>query len=132
MHIFFKVLMERIREILTDLKIEGYTQSSFAEELGKDQGTVSKWLNGKMDVPESIAIIIEAKFGYRKEWILDGKLPKKIDRKQELAEVARIAKLGRDLDMVPELRDLLPDIKKLKEDDYIVLITTIKRFLGKK
>ncbi|WP_167882018.1 helix-turn-helix domain-containing protein [Leptospira bouyouniensis] len=124
--------MERIREILTDLKIEGYTQSSFAEELGKDQGTVSKWLNGKMDVPESIAIIIEAKFGYRKEWILDGKLPKKIDRKQELAEVARIAKLGRDLDMVPELRDLLPDIKKLKEDDYIVLITTIKRFLGKK
>ncbi|TGL97957.1 MULTISPECIES: helix-turn-helix domain-containing protein [Leptospira] len=124
--------MERIREILTDLKIEGYTQSSFAEELGKDQGTVSKWLNGKMDVPESIAIIIEAKFGYRKEWILDGKLPKKIDRKQELAEVARISKQGRDLDLVPELRDLLPDIKKLKEEDYNVLITTIKRFLGKK
>ncbi|TGL35585.1 helix-turn-helix domain-containing protein [Leptospira perdikensis] len=124
--------MERIREILTDLKSEGYTQSSFAEELGKDQGTVSKWLNGKMDVPESIAIIIEAKFGYRKEWILDGKLPKKIDRKQELAEVARISKQGRDLDLVPEIRDLLPDIKKLKEEDYNVLITTIKRFLGKK
>ncbi|GBF44475.1 hypothetical protein LPTSP2_37780 [Leptospira ellinghausenii] len=124
--------MERIREILTELKNDGYTQSSFAEELGKDQGTVSKWLNGKMDVPESIAIIIEAKFGYRKEWILNGDLPKKIDQKKELAEVARIAKQGRDLDLVPEIRDLLPDIKKLKEEDYNVLITTIKRFLGKK
>ncbi|TGM22012.1 helix-turn-helix domain-containing protein [Leptospira meyeri] len=124
--------MERIREIVTDLKKEGYTQTSFAEELGRDQGTVSKWLNGKLDVPESIAIIIEAKFGYRKEWILTGELPKKIDRKQELAEVARIAKQGRDLDLIPEIRDLLPDIKKLKEEDYNVLITTIRRFLGKK
>ncbi|MCW7475535.1 helix-turn-helix domain-containing protein [Leptospira levettii] len=124
--------MERIREILTELKNDGYTQSSFAEELGKDQGTVSKWLNGKMDVPESIAIIIEAKFGYRKEWILKGELPKKIDHKKELAEVSRIAKQGRDLDLVPELRDLLDSIMKLPKDEYDSLILTIKRFVKKK
>lgn len=124
--------MERIREIVTELKKEGYTQTSFAEELGRDQGAVSKWLNGKLEVPESIAIIIEAKFGYRKEWILSGELPKKIDRKQELAEVARIAKQGRDLDSIPEIRDLLPDIKKLPQDEYDSLMLTIKRFVKKK
>lgn len=122
----------RFKLIFSELKADGWNQVKFGEAIGKTQQTVSRYLTGEIEPNEAIAIIIEAKFGYRKEWILKGELPKKIDQKKELAEVSRIAKQGRDLDLVPELRDLLPDIKKLKEEDYNVLITTIKRFLGKK
>ncbi|WP_167882182.1 helix-turn-helix domain-containing protein [Leptospira levettii] len=121
-----------MKEIFSELKSEKFTQAKIAESLGLTQASISRYTNGELQMSESIALLFEAKFGYRKEWILTGILPKKIDKKQELAEVARIAKQGRDLDLVPEIRDLLPDIKKLKEDDYAVLVTTIRRFLGKK
>lgn len=121
--------MERIREIVSELKEKGYTQISLANELGRDQGTISKWLNGRLEVPESIAMLIESKFGYRKEWILNGELPKKVDQKAILSEVARIAKQGRDLDQLPEIRDLIPKILKLKEDEYQMLVNVMNKFL---
>lgn len=123
---------QRIKEVLAELKSEGLRQTQIAESLGITQASVSSYSRGEHDVSMPVAMLFEAKFGYKKEWILNGELPKKIDQKKELAEVARIAKQGRELDLVPELRDLLSDIRKLKEEDYNVLVTTIKRFLGKK
>ncbi|PJZ86743.1 helix-turn-helix domain-containing protein [Leptospira levettii] len=123
---------ERAIEIFSTLKNEGHRQVQIAESLGLTQGAVSKYARGDADISKPIAELLEAKYGYRKDWILEGELPKKIDKKHEMAEVARIAKQGRDLDSIPEIRDLLPDIKKLKEEDYNVLVTTIRRFLGKK
>lgn len=122
----------RFKLIFSELKADGWNQVKFGEAIGKTQQTVSRYLTGEIEPNEAIAIIIEAKFGYRKEWILKGELPKKIDHKKELAEVSRIAKQGRDLDLVPELRDLLDSIMKLPKDEYDSLILTIKRFVKKK
>ncbi|MCZ8363034.1 MAG: helix-turn-helix transcriptional regulator [Microcystis sp. LE19-251.1A] len=123
---------QRIQEVLADLKSQGLRQIQIAEALGITQASVSSYSRGEHDVSQPVAILIETKFGYRKEWLLNGELPKKIDQKEVLAEVARIAKQGRDMDKLPEIRDLLGDIAKLKPDDYQALITTIRRFLGKK
>ncbi|TGN08599.1 helix-turn-helix domain-containing protein [Leptospira bandrabouensis] len=122
----------RIKEVLAELKAEGHRQTQIAESLGITQASVSSYSRGEHDVSIPVAMLFEANYGYRKDWILNGELPKKVDSKNQLAEVARIAKQGRDLDSIPEIRDLLPDIKKLKEEDYNVLVTTIRRFLGKK
>lgn len=123
---------DRMKEILVDLKKVGYTQSTFAEELGRDQGTVSKWLTGFLKVPDSVAIIIEAKFGFRKEWILKGKLPKKFSKKLFRVDETRTSNLGIKLDSAPELRDILDLILKLPQNEYDSLMLTIKRFVKKK
>lgn len=122
----------RFFEMFSELKSEGYTQVKIAEALGISQASVSGYIRGEHEISPPVAALMEIRFGYRKEWLLNGELPRKVDQKKELGEVARIAKQGRELDLVPEIRDLLPDIKKLKEEDYNVLVTTIKRFLGKK
>lgn len=123
---------KRMKVVVAELKKEGYSQTSFAEELGRDQGTVSKWLTGLLKVPDSVAIIIEAKFGFRKEWILKGKLPKKYDKKLIKAEETRTSNLGIKLDSAPELRDMLDLILKLPQKEYDSLMLTIKRFVKKK
>lgn len=123
---------ERLFEVFSELKNEGHTQVKIAEALGITQGAISAYIRGDSQISSPVAALMEIRFGYRKEWLLNGELPRKVDQKKELGEVARIAKQGRELDLVPEIRDLLPDIKKLKEEDYNVLVTTIKRFLGKK
>jgi len=124
-------IIERFQELYAELIREGRSSADIYQALGKDSGTLSRWLSGKRAISESMALLIESKFGYRKEWILTGELPKKIDRAAILGEVARISKQGRDLDKVPEIRDALPNIIKLKSDEYQMLVALIYKFIKK-
>lgn len=121
----------RFKQIFSELKTEGVTQVKFGEAIGKTQQTISRYLSGEILPNEAVALLIESKYGYRKEWILNGELPKKIDRAAVLGEVARISKQGRDLDKVPEIRDALPNIIKLKNDEYQMLVALIYKFIKK-
>lgn len=120
---------ERIQEMLFELKAEGYTQVKIAESLGITQGAVSAYSRGDSQISLPVALLFESNFNYRKEWILEGILPKKVDQKEILQEVSRIAKQGRDIDKIPEIRDLIPKILKLKKEDYDMLVEVIKKFL---
>ncbi|MCW7460182.1 helix-turn-helix transcriptional regulator [Leptospira bandrabouensis] len=120
---------DRLAELLKEL---GLTYQEFADKTGITKGQVANIISGKRELSQTLALAAEKEFNVSALWLQTGEGEKYAKIKQDLAEVARIAKQGRDLDLVPELRDLLPEIKKLKEEDYNVLVTTIKRFLGKK
>ncbi len=124
--------MDRIGEVFSHLKNEGWTQAQVAQEIGKSQQTISRYISGEITITESIAILLEEKFGYRKEWILSGELPKKKDKNSILKEVSRISWNGRSLEKIPEIRDMLPKILKLKKEDYHSLLKLIKQFLKEK
>ena len=122
-------IQDRIKEIVAELKLGGLNQTKIAESIGITQASVSRYLSGENLVSLPVAILFESKFGYRKEWILNGDLPKENDQKEILNEVSRIAKQGRDLDKIPEIRDLIPKILKLKKEDYDMLVEVINKFV---
>jgi transcriptional regulator with XRE-family HTH domain len=127
---FFMEAENRIKIIFSEIKPDGYSQVKFAEAIGKTQQTVSRYLSGEILPNESVALLIESKFGYRKEWILNGDLPKKLDESILKAEIKSTQKLIQDINSVPEIRDLLPKIRKLKSDDYNALLAIIRKFVG--
>ncbi|EMJ95754.1 bacteriophage CI repressor protein [Leptospira alstonii] len=70
---------KRLKTILLSFK---GNQSEFGNTIGKSKQTISGWLSGRFPVPEDAAITIEMVHGYRREWLLEGKLPKKVARQR--------------------------------------------------
>ncbi|WP_411821227.1 helix-turn-helix domain-containing protein [Leptospira sp. 'Mane'] len=120
---------QRIKEIFSELKSQGWTQVQIATEIGKSQQTISRYISGEIAITESIGILLEEKFNYRKEWVIRGELPKKKDKDSILTEVSRISANGRNLEKIPEIRDMLNKIIKLKKEDYNTLIKVMKSLL---
>lgn len=59
-------------------------QKEFGNTIGKSKQTISGWISGRFPIPEDAAITIEMVHGYRREWLLEGKLPEKVARQQQI------------------------------------------------
>ncbi|MBE8364688.1 hypothetical protein [Leptospira borgpetersenii] len=66
---------KRLQTILLSFK---GNQREFGGTIGKSKQTISGWLSGRFPIPEDAAITIEMVHGYRREWLLEGKLPEKV------------------------------------------------------
>lgn len=78
---------DRIRQILKENKLK---QKQFASVIGVTESYISKLLkNPDIRLSQSLAVLIEEKYGYSAEWILNGTEPKlkQISKDKSLSEI---------------------------------------------
>lgn len=78
---------ERIRQILKENKLK---QKQFASVIGVTESYISKLLKDPdIRLSQSLAVLIEEKYGYNAEWILNGTEPKlkQISKNKSLSEI---------------------------------------------
>ncbi|CAE14790.1 unnamed protein product [Leptospira phage LE1] len=119
----------RFFEMFSELKSEGYTQVKIAEALGISQASVSGYIRGEHEISPPVAALMEIRFGYRKEWLLNGELPKKVDQISKKA-VSEDVEFARKILKDPELKEILHAILDLKKAERDRLFSVIRGFLG--
>ncbi len=78
---------ERIRQILKENKLK---QKQFASVIGVTESYISKLLKDPdIRLSQSLAVLIEEKYGYNAEWVLNGTEPKlkQISKDKSLSEL---------------------------------------------
>lgn len=78
---------DRIRQILKENKLK---QKQFASAIGVTESYISKLLKyPNIRLSQSLAVLIEEKYGYNAEWILNGAEPKlkQISKDKSLTEI---------------------------------------------
>lgn len=78
---------DRIREILKENKLK---QKQFASVIGVTESYISKLLKDPdIQLSRSLAVLIEEKYGYSAEWVLNGAEPKikQISKNNSLSEI---------------------------------------------
>ncbi|WWR14695.1 helix-turn-helix transcriptional regulator [Lachnospiraceae bacterium JLR.KK008] len=78
---------DRIRQILKENKLK---QKEFASVIGVTESYISKLLKDPdIRLSQSLAVLIEEKYGYNAEWVLNGTEPKlkQISKNKSLSEI---------------------------------------------
>lgn len=78
---------DRIRQILKENKLK---QKQFASVIGVTESYISKLLKDPdIRLSQSLAVLIEEKYGYNAEWVLNGTEPKlkQISKDNSLSEI---------------------------------------------
>lgn len=78
---------DRIRQILKENKLK---QKQFAAVIGVTESYISKLLKDPdIRLSQSLAVLIEEKYGYNAEWVLNGTEPKlkQISKNNSLSEI---------------------------------------------
>ena len=78
---------DRIRQILKENKLK---QKEFASVIGVTESYISKLLKDPdIRLSQSLAVLIEEKYGYNAEWVLNGTEPKlkQISKDKSLSEI---------------------------------------------
>lgn len=104
---------DRIRQILTENRLK---QKQFASVIGVTESYISKLLrNPDIRLSQSLAVLIEEKYGYSAEWVLNGTEPKSKQTGRPLSEVhqkalARLEKMEEE-----QVKAVLAFINSLEE-----------------
>ncbi|EMN45125.1 helix-turn-helix domain-containing protein [Leptospira weilii] len=111
----------------------GMTQSRFGEEAGISKQQVSNIIAGEREVSEPVAMVIEYKFGFRKEWILTGNGSKKDQKRnsQEITALNSDIQLQRKIERIPGVKKLIEDFLTLSSEDRAVIEDMVKRLKKK-
>ncbi len=120
---------DRIRQILKENKLK---QKQFASVIGVTESYISKLLKDPdIRLSQSLAVLIEEKYGYNAEWILNGTTPKlkQISKDKSLSEIhqkalTQLEKMNDEqvkavlafINSLDELEKLLQPIPHSKED----------------
>lgn len=78
---------DRIRQILKENKLK---QKEFASVIGVTESYISKLLKDPdIRLSQSLAVLIEEKYGYNAEWVLNGSEPKlkQVSKDKSLSEI---------------------------------------------
>lgn len=78
---------DRIRQILKENKLK---QKQFASAIGVTESYISKLLKDPhIRLSQSLAVLIEEKYGYNAEWVLNGTEPKwkQVSKNKTLSEI---------------------------------------------
>ena len=78
---------DRIRQILKENKLK---QKEFASVIGVTESYISKLLKDPdIRLSQSLAVLIEEKYGYNAEWVLNGTEPKlkQVSKDKSLSEI---------------------------------------------
>ena len=97
-------LSDRIRRIIQE---NGLKQKEFAQSIHVTESYISKLLRDESGVSRSTASLIEEKYGYRAEWILDGAEPRKVHAEEK--------------DLAPIQRRIIADIEQMDESELVAV-----------
>ena len=97
-------LSDRIRRIIQE---NGLKQKEFAQSIHVTESYISKLLRDESGVSRYTASLIEEKYGYRAEWILDGAEPLKVHAEEK--------------DLAPLQRSLIADIEQMDESELVAV-----------
>lgn len=106
---------ERIKQILKENTLK---QKQFASTIGVSESYISKLLKDpEIRLSQSLAILIEEKYGYNAKWILDGTDPKfkQISKNKSLSEIHQKALAQLEKMNDEQVRAVLAFIHSLEE-----------------
>ena len=111
---------ERVKIIVKEL---GITQKKFAEELGLTDNYISKLIGGANNkLSNTVALLIQEKYGYSAEWILTGKGDKFINTKNSFIKQKTIAAVkslsDEEIKAVMAFINSLDDLRKIFESTF--------------
>ncbi|WP_173644598.1 helix-turn-helix domain-containing protein [Leptospira alstonii] len=111
----------------------GMTQSLFGNEVGISKQQVSNIISGERELSDPVAMVIEYKFGFRKDWVLTGNGTQKNKKgnSQEVATLNAELTFLRKVDRIPGIRKLLEDILTLASEDRAVIEDMVDRLKKK-
>lgn len=98
-------LSNRIRLILSE---NGLKQKEFAKSINVTESYISKLLKGESGLSNSTATLIEERYGYSADWILNGIEPKIIQQSKSQT-------------LTPVQRKVISDIEQMSEADLIAV-----------
>ena len=64
-----KEIIERIKHLISEL---GYKQADFARKIDMDPSNLSKYLNGRLPINDSVTNKVIVNMGVSKQWLLEG------------------------------------------------------------
>ena len=113
-------LSERFKTILNE---SGLTQRDFASTLGITENYISLLINGKKEkISETLAFLIQEKYGYSAEWILTGKGDKFINTKNSFIKQKTIAAVkslsDEEIKAVMAFINSMEDLRKIFESIF--------------
>lgn len=111
---------KRVKIIVKEL---GITQKKFAEELGLTDNYISKLISGVNNkLSDTVALLIQEKYGYSAEWILTGNGDKFINTKNSFIKQKTIAALkslsDEEIKAVMAFINSLDDLRKIFESTF--------------
>lgn len=104
-------LSERIRIILDENRLK---QNEFAKEIGVTESYISAILNGRnVNISQTLATLIEEKYGYCCTWVLNGTEPK-------------IKTIGKNKTLSNIHKKAILQIEKLSPEQIKAVLTFVK------
>lgn len=113
-------LPDRIKLIISENDLR---QKEFAKSINVTESYISKLLRGESGLSNSTATLIEERYGYSLDWILNGNEPK-MNRKSKAK------------DLTPIQRRIISEVEQMDESDseavkaFIGLLGDYKRSVG--
>lgn len=98
-------LSDRIRLIIKENNLR---QKEFAKSINVTESYISKLLRGESGLSNSTATLIEERYGYATDWILNGNEPK-------------VKQTSKSKDLSPVQRKVIAEIEQMDEPDLIAL-----------
>lgn len=105
-------LSDRIHIMISE---SGLTQKRFAESINVTESHISKLIKGKTGLSKSTAALIEERYGYNVDWIMNGNEPK--IKEEEDVETKR-------LNLIQQ--KIISDIKQMDENELIAVKSFIQ------
>lgn len=103
-------LSDRIRLMISE---NGLKQKEFSKSINVTESYISKLIKGESGLSNSTALLMEERYGYSVDWILNGAEPK----------MAHNSKLK---DLTPLQRKVIAEIEQMDEGD----LSAVKAFIG--
>ncbi len=103
-------LPDRVRLILAENRLK---QKEFAKGINVTESYISKLLRGESGLSKSTALLIEQRYGYSFEWILNGTEPKMSPR-------------SKAKDLSPIQRKIVSEVERLDESDLAAVLAFIQ------
>lgn len=113
-------LSERFKTILNE---SGLTQRDFASTLGITENYISLLINGKKEkISETLAFLIQEKYGYSAEWILTGRGDKFVNTKNSFIKQKAITAVkslsDEEIKAVMAFINSMEDLRKIFEETF--------------
>ncbi len=114
---------QRIKELRKHLKMN---QQEFADSLSKTRVTIAYWESGKINITESVAMLISEKYNVNYDWLMNGN-GDMFKPKEET-----IATIKKEHPDITELEiEILEKWFQLSHDDRVYLLDKLKYLFNK-